>query len=346
MNGSLEKETHLDFGEELLSIEVTSHCNIECLHCFVHGERPKRSSLSLDVVKGIIVEGHSEGYRHLHITGGEPLLWKGLYEALDYAFYSGYETVLINSNGILLSREACSKFSEHNGLLISVSLEGSEAIHNSIRGEGSHRMTVQGIEKALDRGIKLVIFTTAYKCFLPELPRFAGDLYERFPSIKYLTLIQLMRIKDSPFSLSDELLEPKDFLRLVQIASLLNLLGLRTDILNDPLVNVVSKQLKMPWLRRSPPMNRAGSIIIMADGNMRLSHFSQDTFGKYRPGMIRKVVSSGAYRKFVAPDEKTCPSCQYAELCKASGMVQPSESGGSLYSKVPYCRRVLDQIAA
>jgi len=344
MKGNVKEGTYPGVSEENLSIEVTTHCNSACLHCFAHAGISKRSSLSVDLVKEIIAEGYNTGYRHLHITGGEPLLWEGLFEALDYAFGMGYKTVSMNTNGTLLTEDVNSRLAAYDGLSISVSLEGPEALHDRLRGEGSYRRTVRGIEKALEAGIDLVIFTTACKGLLPDLPHFADDLYSEFPSIKCLTLIQLFSVTDDVFALSEELLEPDDFLQLVQTVSLLNLYGLPTTLKNNPLVSVVSKLIEMPWIPQAHPLYREGSMIVMANRNIGFSHSNRDSFGNYEPGMIQRVLASDEYRKAVAPDETTCPSCKYAELCMENCMVRPSECYWDTHPDVLYCKRVLERI--
>jgi MoaA/NifB/PqqE/SkfB family radical SAM enzyme len=344
MNGNVEEETRLGVSEESLSIEVTTQCNSDCSHCFVRAGNPERSSLPIDLVKKIIIEGYSTAYRHLHITGGEPLLWEGLFEVLDYAFDVGYQTVFMNTNGTLLTEGVSSRLAAYDGLSISVSLEGPKALHARLRGQGSYRRTVLGIEKVLDAGIDLIIFTIARKGLLPELPHFADDLYNKFPGIKYLTLIQLINVTDDGFALSEELLDPEDFIQLVQTISLLNLYGLRTIVKNNPLVNVVSKLIEMPWIPEVHPLYCEGSMIVMANRDICLSHSSRDSFGKYEPGMIEKVVASNEYQKAVAPDETTCPSCKYAELCMKNCIVRPSEWYWDIHPDVLYCKRVLDRV--
>jgi MoaA/NifB/PqqE/SkfB family radical SAM enzyme len=346
MNGNGEKETFPGVSEESLSIEVTNYCNSACLHCFARAGIVRRSSLSVDLVKGIIAEGHDAGYRHLHITGGEPLLLKGLFETLDYSFDMGYKAVFLNTNGTLIAKDVGNRLAAYDCLSISVSLEGPEPLHDRLRGKGSYRRTVRGIERALDAGNDLIVFTTARKGLLPELPHFAEDLYKRFSGIKYLALIQLIRVTDNGFALSEELLEPEDFLQLVQTVSLLNLCGLRAIVLRNPLVSVVSKLIQMPWIPQVHPLYRDGSMIVMANRNITAVHSSRNSFGSYKPGMIQKVLASDGYRKAVLPDETTCPSCKYVGLCRENGMVRPSEGYRDMCTKVPYCKRVLERIAS
>ena len=181
MKGNTAEEICPGVGQEALAIEVTTRCNGSCLHCFARSGISRRSSLPVDLVKEIIVEGYDAGYRHLHITGGEPLLWKGLFETLDYGFGVGYETIFMNTNGTLITEEISKRLADYGSFSISVSLDGPEALHDRIRGKGSHRRTMRGIEKALNAGNDLTIFTTVTKSLLPELPHFVDDLYKKFP---------------------------------------------------------------------------------------------------------------------------------------------------------------------
>lgn len=346
MMRNISEEICRGVGQEELSIEVTTRCNGSCLHCFVRSGISRHSSLPVDLVKEIMVEGYDAGYRHLHITGGEPLLWEGLFKTLDYGFGVGYKTIFMNTNGTLITEEISKRLANYGGFSISISLDGPEVLHDRIRGKESYRRTMSGIEKALNAGNDLTIFTTVTKSLLPELPHFADDLYKKFPSINYLILIQLIRMTNGAFALPEELLEPEDFIRLVRMVALLNVGGLRAIVKKNPLANVVSKMLEMPWIPRVPPLYREGRMIVMANRHIGVAHSSRNSFGRYRPGMIRKVLPSDGYRRTVAQDQATCPSCKYAQLCKENGMIRPSKGYGDLYADIPYCRRVLDSIAS
>jgi sulfatase maturation enzyme AslB (radical SAM superfamily) len=297
----------------------------------------------MHLVQTIIGEGYLAEYRHLHITGGEPLLWRELYRALDYAFHIGYHTVFLNTNGTLLTDRICGRLAAYDGLSISVSLEGPEALHDQMRGEGSYRRTVQGIERALDAGIDLFLFTTARKALIQNLPHFTSEIYRRFPALNSLITIQLIRVTDDIFDLSEELLKPDDFLEFVRIVSLLNLYGLKTYVLSNPLASVAAKMIEMPWIPYLPPPYRPGSIFVMANRDITLSHSSRSSFGKYEQGMIGQVLNSEEYLNATAPDTATCPTCEYHRLCVEDGMVRPSEWFRDSSPEVPFCRRVLDR---
>jgi MoaA/NifB/PqqE/SkfB family radical SAM enzyme len=333
-NGSIAREN--------LSIEVTTHCNSNCSHCFVRADNASRTELTETMAKDIVLEGFRLGFRNLHLTGGEPLLWTGIFKTLDYASALGFEKFLINTNGSLFTNGVVDRLSGYNGLSISVSLDGPEAQHDYLRGKGSYRQTIRSIQKALDADIDLYIFTTVSKSLLTVPPHFAIEIYEKFSSIKSIILIQLIRASADVFELSHELLDTDDFLKLVRMVSLLNLCGYRTDILNNPLSAVVANMLKISGIPGSAPLVRNGHLMVMANKNITLSHSAQTSFGKYKFGMLREVLNSDRYRIANAPDVATCPACRHAKTCKENGMVRPSEWFRDMDPGVPFCKRVLD----
>lgn len=346
MKIAVEEKSDRSLIEENLSIEVTTDCNSPCLHCFARAGISDHASLPLDLAKKVCTEGYDTGYRHLHVTGGEPLLWGGLFDLLDFAVELGYQTVFLNTNGTLLEADICRRLAQYDGLTVSVSLQGPEALHDSMRGAGSYRRAQRGIEKALSAGIGVILFTATGRRLLPDLPEFVHETYSRFPGIASVTVIQIIRVRDDTVDLSGELLAPEDFLGLVRTVSLLNLYGLRTDVLNEPLANVASNLLNMPWIPPSQPLYSDGSLMVRANRHITLSHATREGCFSYEPGMIRSMLASGTYRDAVAPDRATCPSCRFAALCRQHGLLRPSPWFMDMQPEVPYCRRVLNKACA
>lgn len=331
-------------ADECLSLEVTTACNSRCRHCFVRNAYSKITHLPLHLVKTIINEGHENAYRHLHFTGGEPFLWDPLFPAIDYAFEIGYDSLLINTNGTLLSEMMCKKLSTYPGLKISVSVEGPEALHDRIRGKGAWLNTLKGLERAFTADIDILVFTTVTQRLLSELPRFAEDLYQCFPEMKYLVLIQLIRPDTETFLLEEELLEPTDFRKLVQTVSLLNLYGLKVCIKNQPLAGIVAKAIHMPWIPITMPLYRDRSLMITANGEIRMVHSDGTVLGRYSPGMLSKTHQSDRYQQTIRPDQSICPDCGHSEICAQNGMDRPAPAHFDLHVDSPYCQRVLDQL--
>jgi MoaA/NifB/PqqE/SkfB family radical SAM enzyme len=298
-------------------------------------------SLTLELAREVCVEGYAAGYRHLHLTGGEPLLWEGLSDLLDVVFSLGYRSVFLNTNGILITGRVARRLAQYPHLALSVSLQGPEALHDGMRGSGSHRQACRGIARALDAGLKLTIFTAIGNALLAQLPAFAADVYGTFPGIERLMLIQMIRVNGDHCGLSRELLNPEGFKRLVQTVSGLNLCGFKTDVLNDPLVNVVAEMLQLPLVAQSHSLRRPGKLIVRANRDMTLAHSTWEVLGQYAPGMIEEVLADDRYRKAVERDTITCPTCGHVDRCRRNGMRQPSAPVMDTQSEIPFCQRVL-----
>ncbi len=136
---------------------VTHRCNLRCRHCYATkyaGERELGEESSLKAVKMFA----DAGVEHLHITGGEPLLWQPLWSVLEAANASGLETSLFTNGTLLpLKPELAGRIAD-NVIKVYTSLDGpSPAIHDAIRGAGSFSRTVEGVRLLIKEGVRVHI---------------------------------------------------------------------------------------------------------------------------------------------------------------------------------------------
>jgi hypothetical protein len=99
--------------------------------------------------------------------------------------------------------------------------------------------------------------------------------------------------------------------------------------------------MDMPWLPMTPPLQRSGKIVVMADRSITLAHSTRDSLGRYVPGILGTVLASGEYAAGVSPDSATCPACRFHDRCREGGMIRPSEWFRDMEENTPYCKRVL-----
>ena len=153
--------------------EITRRCNLRCIHCENQCGEPSPRELSFDKIHSVASEIKQLGCRHVHVTGGEPLLrpdWDDL--CRDFAEI-GLRTSLI-TNGTLLDQERLDRALDAGVGVMGISLDGLQATHDSIRlrpGAGSSpwRLAVAAIERALPR-IETVVITAVNRRNLAELP--------------------------------------------------------------------------------------------------------------------------------------------------------------------------------
>lgn len=143
--------------------EVTSACNLRCIHCHVAGSKPAKDELTTDEARRFIddLAGVDE-FRMLVYTGGEPLMRPDLLELLHHSKKAGLTNV-IATNGTLITEDVAFKLREAGVVGAAVSLDSSQsAIHQYIRrNDDAFNLAMQGIQALKKAGILLQINVTA-----------------------------------------------------------------------------------------------------------------------------------------------------------------------------------------
>ena len=130
-----------------LTFEITHRCNLACAYCDRHTPRPRE--LDLPLILRLLAAWHALGTRRVGLDGGEPLTHPHIAEVVDWLVDRDVPTKM-NSNGILVPGRLAT-VRRLAGL--KVSLDGPRALHDRLRGEGSHRRALRGIRTALDAGV-------------------------------------------------------------------------------------------------------------------------------------------------------------------------------------------------
>ncbi len=96
------------FGRNInyLRISVTDRCNLRCIYCMPEEGVPFKSHeliLSVEEIARIVRVAAANGVRSVRLTGGEPLVRRGIVGLVDeIAHTPGIEDVSLTTNGILL----------------------------------------------------------------------------------------------------------------------------------------------------------------------------------------------------------------------------------------------------
>lgn len=101
-----EKNSDRSCGIDYMRISITDRCNQRCFYCMPHGDVQlfrHDEILSYEEILSIVSAAVKTGFRKFRITGGEPLVRKGICElirkmvALDHV-----EEVVLTTNGVLM----------------------------------------------------------------------------------------------------------------------------------------------------------------------------------------------------------------------------------------------------
>jgi len=139
--------------------ECTLRCNLRCTHCGSSCEpSTPLNELTTEEMLGIlqtIREDFDPTRMAVAITGGEPLMRQDLFQILAEMKKMGMLFGMV-SNATLLTPEKAARLVEVGMQTVSISLDGVEAVHDQVRGEGSFKKTMQGITNARRAGMPLV----------------------------------------------------------------------------------------------------------------------------------------------------------------------------------------------
>lgn len=175
-------------------LHVTERCNLHCKTCFV---RKTGREMTLDQARQI---AHNLGrVRWLDIGGGEPFLHPDL-AAICALFPNTAITIPTNGQdpGHIEATVKTIAAAVGRELTIALSLDGFEAVNDSIRGAGSHRKAMEtfGRLRALS-GIKLKINTVVCNANASELLPFMEQVRSCGPDYHSLLLLRGMPSDDA-----------------------------------------------------------------------------------------------------------------------------------------------------
>ncbi len=151
--------------------EVTTRCNLNCIHCYANSVEAKQAELTTTEGKKLLEQiAAVEKFRMIVITGGEPLLRKDIFELVEYAGKLGFK-IVFSTNGILLTPDMAKDLAKLGVANFSISLDGyTSECHEAIRREpGCFQSAINGIKAATESGVCLQVNFTAMKQNLAEL---------------------------------------------------------------------------------------------------------------------------------------------------------------------------------
>ena len=186
------------FGRDIsyLRVSVTDRCDFRCVYCMAEHMSflPKADLLSLEELDRLCSAFVSRGVRKLRLTGGEPLVRRGimtLFESLSRHLASGrLDELTLTTNGSQLAKYAA-ELKAHGVHRINVSLDTLDPEQfRAITRWGALDDVLAGIDAAQAAGLKIKINTVALKGVNEEeLPRLVEWAHGRGMD---LTLIEVM----------------------------------------------------------------------------------------------------------------------------------------------------------
>lgn len=174
---NFNKKNHFSFAD-IAYIEITHECNLRCKHCLNNSGNKIPNQLNDDEIFNLIIEFSKAGMQEIRFTGGEPLVHNKIYEFISLAHKLGMYTS-IGTNGTLITIEEAKKLKLAGLNKAIVSIDGTEVAHDNIRGKGSYKKTILGINNLEDNGIQVRINSVIMKSNMNDVIDLAKELNKK-----------------------------------------------------------------------------------------------------------------------------------------------------------------------
>ena len=154
--------------DRTIHLHPTLTCNLACAHCYSESGPRERAALTPQAIHNALAVLKAEGYTHVSISGGEPLMYPSLAEVIDDAHDLGYRVTMI-TNGLFSPALIDSIATRVDGMAIS--FDGLAPIHDRIRGrEGAFARASATLARLAGEGRPVAAAISVSREAIPELP--------------------------------------------------------------------------------------------------------------------------------------------------------------------------------
>ncbi len=197
------------------ALSLTHNCNLRCTYCYA-GEKLDRR-MSLDTARRAVdfLADNSNGSCAITFFGGEPLLeFPLIREIVRYSRerYGRRVQFRMSTNGTLVDKELL-EFCRDNEMFFVLSIDGSQAQHDSVRRFANGRGSYQRITARISDILEFNPYTIAVSVIVPETAPFVAEGARHLFDIGFRYVLQTLDYS-APWRNEDLRVLKKQYLRL------------------------------------------------------------------------------------------------------------------------------------
>jgi radical SAM protein with 4Fe4S-binding SPASM domain len=149
--------------------EITLKCDLACRHCGSRAGAERPDELSLTEALDLVRQLAQLGVKELTLIGGEAYLYPGWTEVIREIRKNGMQSTLVTAGRDWTIERA--RAAKEAGLQsVSVSIDGTEASHDRLRGlPGAYRAARRALENARAAGLPVSVNTQVNRLSMPDL---------------------------------------------------------------------------------------------------------------------------------------------------------------------------------
>jgi len=196
-----------------LRISITDRCNLKCIYCVPRDQIPRLSHdeiLTYEEILRLVKVGVKLGISKIRVTGGEPLVRKGVYDFLsELRRIDGLADLSLTTNGVAL-KDNLKKIKSAGIKRINISLDTlKREKFSQITGRDHFDQVWQGIERAREMGfypikINVVVLNGVNDDELIDMAQLSYDYPFHIRFIEYMPIGQ-SQMGNGPLMLAPEI---------------------------------------------------------------------------------------------------------------------------------------------
>lgn len=196
---------HFSFFD-IVYIELTRGCNLRCIHCLNNSGKKNDDELTKEEWIELIKKFASYGVQEIRFTGGEPLIFSGIYDLIKKATENGICTSL-GTNGTLIDEKIAQKLKESGLKKAVISIDGNETTHDLIRGKGNYEKAFKGLKYLKEVGIDVRVNSVIMRSNMEDIIKFSKKMHKEKITLFIRRFIESGRAKE----LENNMLSKKDY---------------------------------------------------------------------------------------------------------------------------------------
>ena len=196
-----KKTSNREFTSRM-ELNIGKKCNIDCKFCF-YLDQLDQPFEDYDALICRLKKYREIGINKIHIVGGEPTIYKRLFDLVRDAKDLGFINTGVITNGIMLKNKAYVEQCKEAGIeFFAISLHGhTPEIHNELtQSKNSFEFAMRGIENLKELGIPFFINLVVTKKNLPYLVEFSELMVKLKPGMVTYLYFNPVRFATSRFA--------------------------------------------------------------------------------------------------------------------------------------------------
>jgi radical SAM protein with 4Fe4S-binding SPASM domain len=324
--------------------ESTKACDYACRHCRANAIRYRSANeLTTSEAMRLIEDISDSGAKLFVISGGDPMKRDDIFDLL--AFSSSHIRTAFSPSGARINAENARRIKEAGIDTVSISLDGTEKVHDSFRGfEGSYKTSVSSIGYLKEADIGVQINTTVSRFNIGIL----NEIKDTVLSM-HVSMWDIFMLVPTGRAGVEMMISPGEAETVMQTVAQWRMDGISVRMTCAPYLVRVMNDFGLPPVKPDSfgrkSFNGArgcmagnGYVFIGSDGSVMPCGYLPVPMGNVKSEKLLDIYRSYNMAKFRKPSDLLgkCGICEYRTVCGGCRARSFSISGDA-FAEDPFC---------